>query len=58
MIHQRGVIHVYLTCAAFKYSCNKKMCSTSTDCLNGGTCHDNVCHCRGHFFGDHCETGR
>ncbi|KAI0208135.1 hypothetical protein LSAT2_007185 [Lamellibrachia satsuma] len=41
---------------AFKYTCNKKMCSTSRDCLNGGTCHGNVCHCRGHFFGDHCET--
>jgi len=40
-------------------SVNEEMvCSTSNDCDNGGTCHDNVCHCTGKYSGFHCERGQ
>ncbi|KAK2180312.1 hypothetical protein NP493_450g00011 [Ridgeia piscesae] len=35
-----------------------KVCSTSSDCDNGGTCRDNVCHCTGQYIGFHCEIGQ
>ncbi|KAI0234760.1 hypothetical protein LSAT2_014910 [Lamellibrachia satsuma] len=32
------------------------ICSKSSDCLNGGTCFQNVCHCTEFYIGDHCDT--
>ena len=34
------------------------VCSTSSDCDNGGTCRDNVCHCTEQYSGSHCEIGQ
>ena len=41
-------------------SCVKedKVCSTSSDCDNGGTCRDNMCHCTWQYSGVHCERGQ
>ena len=33
-------------------------CTESGDCENGGTCFDGVCHCKEHYLGSNCETGR